>query len=278
MTTLLSVDPSQVLPYVGKIGYLTFTDQSGENWKVSIQSDRLLNFKHYGTRCVCCGIDGSTMILQKHKKGPPHFGLYAVTGCGEQVLITVDHIVAKSKNGPSHLKNYQTMCQVCNLTKGPHSISDMRFLRKVVNMRMAFRSVDPTSANKLAHSVLSGDTQYRPIRLILRIWERFNRPQFSDYKSRFIYEFGVHAWELMEDTIGEFYKMLSLIDVCHREYHTMVSGLKNQSRSAVSKEAKTRWSGWRLQLFYEFRSLKSVIPMESLLKSFAKLTSERKTT
>ena len=37
---------------------------------------------------------------------------------GQEVLITKDHIIPKSKGGKDKLDNYQTMCVRCNKRKG----------------------------------------------------------------------------------------------------------------------------------------------------------------
>ena len=48
---------------------------------------------------------------------PFHLNLYGINN-GEEVMMTKDHIVPKSKGGSNGLKNMQTMCTVCNEIKG----------------------------------------------------------------------------------------------------------------------------------------------------------------
>jgi hypothetical protein len=71
--------------------------------------------------CVTCGIGGSYFALEKIKHGSTtnryHANLYAVKD-GEEVLMTKDHIIPKSKGGKDHQSNLQTMCHVCNQKKG----------------------------------------------------------------------------------------------------------------------------------------------------------------
>lgn len=56
------------------------------------------------------------------KNGQPqdcgfHFNLYAVNENGEEVMMTKDHIVAKSRGGKDSFKNYISACKSCNEEK-----------------------------------------------------------------------------------------------------------------------------------------------------------------
>lgn len=96
---------------------------------VNTRSDRYELFATKGVKCVSCGIEGSFFALERstkcnhdrHQKNRqqrrPHFNLYAVREDGQEVLMTKDHILPKSKGGKDRLENYQTMCKVCNETK-----------------------------------------------------------------------------------------------------------------------------------------------------------------
>lgn len=88
---------------------------------IRLSSDRLLLFKEKGVRCVTCGLEGQFFLKLRSKKEKIdehwHFNLYAEKD-GELVLFTKDHIIPKSKGGPNHLSNYQTMCEPCNMHKG----------------------------------------------------------------------------------------------------------------------------------------------------------------
>lgn len=74
--------------------------------------------------CVNCGITGSIWRLQagykrdKNKKiigyEKPHLNLFTENN----VLMTQDHIIPKSKGGSDELDNLQTMCCYCNGAKG----------------------------------------------------------------------------------------------------------------------------------------------------------------
>lgn len=80
--------------------------------------------------CVRCGTKGLyygvERSIKRHKgslawhptsKGF-HLNLYGKRDNGREVMMTKDHIVPKSKGGPDHLSNYQTMCAPCNSKKG----------------------------------------------------------------------------------------------------------------------------------------------------------------
>ena len=47
-----------------------------------------------------------------------HLNLYAVDDNGDEILMTKDHIIPRSKGGIDDISNYQTMCRLCNEAKG----------------------------------------------------------------------------------------------------------------------------------------------------------------
>lgn len=87
-------------------------------------SDRYYTFKK-SLCCVHCGIVGSFMAKERHVKhdGTPlsesyHFNLYGIDKEGNDILMTKDHIKAKSRGGKNSIRNYVTMCAPCNEEKG----------------------------------------------------------------------------------------------------------------------------------------------------------------
>ena len=85
---------------------------------INMASDRYKCFDTHGVTCVACGVKGEYFALERDSIYPTyHFNLYGVVD-GEEVLMTKDHIIAKSKGGPDHIDNFQTMCTKCNLEKG----------------------------------------------------------------------------------------------------------------------------------------------------------------
>jgi 5-methylcytosine-specific restriction endonuclease McrA len=82
-------------------------------------SERYQTFFTKGLKCACCGIEGQYFAKEKHITDKSyHLNLYAIDENGEEVLMTKDHIVPRSKGGKNDVSNYQTMCERCNLAKG----------------------------------------------------------------------------------------------------------------------------------------------------------------
>lgn len=82
----------------------------------TINCKRAKIFYKKGLVCVTCGVIGKFFALEKDKSGSLHLNLYGYND-DDEVLITVDHIVPKSKGGPNSMINYQTMCKICNENK-----------------------------------------------------------------------------------------------------------------------------------------------------------------
>lgn len=101
---------------------------------VKMNSQRYFVFRE-NNKCVSCGIEGTRFILQQHPHDKsPHFNLYAEEN-SQLILMTKDHIYAKSNGGSDHYSNYQTMCAICNNLKGSDHISleGIAELRKIYN-------------------------------------------------------------------------------------------------------------------------------------------------
>lgn len=82
-------------------------------------SQRYQTFFTKGCKCVKCEIEGKYFAKEKHLKDRSfHLNLYAIDENGEEVLMTKDHIIPKSKGGANDISNYQTMCERCNKAKG----------------------------------------------------------------------------------------------------------------------------------------------------------------
>jgi 5-methylcytosine-specific restriction endonuclease McrA len=100
-----------------------------------IVNDKLYPVKLTGSRlklisntqvCACCGLKGTYFCLDVNC-GSPHINLYAYG----DVLMTLDHIIPKSKGGTKHEKNIQLLCCNCNNIKGNHIISLEKLRKKV---------------------------------------------------------------------------------------------------------------------------------------------------
>jgi len=104
---------------------------------IKLSSMRYRTFLNKGIKCVVCGIEGKYFAKERHykvnkvkknkkiiskkrvtnDKAPYHLNLYAIDDKGEEVLMTKDHIIPKSKGGSEKLDNMQTMCTFCNCEK-----------------------------------------------------------------------------------------------------------------------------------------------------------------
>ena len=104
-------------------------EQYKQNEKVELDGDIIKgNSQRYqlfftkGCNCVKCGIKGKYFAKEKRIKDISyHLNLYGIDDNGQEVLITKDYIIPKSKGGQDVLENYQTMCIRCNESKGNKS-------------------------------------------------------------------------------------------------------------------------------------------------------------
>lgn len=107
-----------VLPYIGQKQSLTF-------WVDDLQMDVTVNLCNTrqllwgrGIVCVSCGLKGNHFWIESNGQISPHLNLYAVNNDGHPILMTMDHIIPKSKGGTKTLDNVQLMCEKCNHQKG----------------------------------------------------------------------------------------------------------------------------------------------------------------
>jgi len=132
----------EVLPFTGpKAPSKDFRAADGTFIKVKMRSLRYQTFRK-GLVCVCCGIKGTYMALQRfphEKEHQAHFNLYGLNQYGHPVLLTKDHIEPKSAGGKDHIDNMQTMCTVCNGFKKHHPLS-VEQLKTVLEFYKELRS------------------------------------------------------------------------------------------------------------------------------------------
>ena len=86
--------------------------------KVSLcKSDRLLTFRVRGTSCASCGLKGEYFAKERSLgQETYHLNLYGLIN-GEEVMLTLDHVIPKSKGGKESMYNYQVLCAPCNERK-----------------------------------------------------------------------------------------------------------------------------------------------------------------
>lgn len=92
----------------------------GKEYKLRKKNKEKFKFYHKGCKCVSCGRKPTKFILSKYKENSSnlvHFRIYSVED-DKFILMTIDHIIPKSKNGKDSKDNYQLMCEECNCLKG----------------------------------------------------------------------------------------------------------------------------------------------------------------
>lgn len=105
----------EVLPFLHCITGEATRKYLGEEVRMGSQRYRLFN---KNLTCVTCGLTGAYFALERSGNVEKyHLNLYAVNEDGNEVLMTKDHIIPRSKGGRNILKNYQTMCTKCNSKK-----------------------------------------------------------------------------------------------------------------------------------------------------------------
>lgn len=115
--------PEDVFPFITLEDSKKEFVAEGISYQVRMNSDRYHVFKN-NPLCVACGIQGKHMVLDMNPgDSSPHFNFYAEE-YGRLVLMTKDHILAKSKGGEDILSNYATMCSVCNNLKANYDLSN----------------------------------------------------------------------------------------------------------------------------------------------------------
>ena len=95
---------------------------------VKCSSWRVKLFATKGIICSHCGISGNIFALERRQEcqGGFHLNLYHVHSNGLETLMTVDHIIPKSKGGGNTLSNLQPMCFTCNMQKADSMPSNVQ--------------------------------------------------------------------------------------------------------------------------------------------------------
>lgn len=91
-----------------------------DKYRVKTKDDRYLNFITNGFKCAKCGAIGEYANLECCNRLGNHLNVYAIKN-GEPLLLTKDHIYPKSKGGLDNIKNYQVLCEECNMNKSDNS-------------------------------------------------------------------------------------------------------------------------------------------------------------
>jgi hypothetical protein len=112
-----------VLPASAVIDNIGQTIDTYFGVKVELDGWRLRMYAAKGVKCVKCGLEGTMFAVERHfnpncSGTKYHLNLYHVHSSGQETMITVDHIIPKSRGGGNELANLQPMCFPCNTRKG----------------------------------------------------------------------------------------------------------------------------------------------------------------
>lgn len=120
MTRIKQFPLEEVLPHIGKprwkIEARAPGAKKGRMFAIRMGTQRMLLIGRT-QECACCGIKGHHFWLEHSGFLPPHLNLYAQNQYGHFVLMTMDHIVPKSKGGKTEESNIQLLCTKCNQKK-----------------------------------------------------------------------------------------------------------------------------------------------------------------
>lgn len=120
-----------VLPQIGGPPWTVNID--GNRYVLRMGSQRLLLFKRSHV-CACCGIRGRFFWIDVNKgSDTAQLNLYGFGGYKNRyvILMTMDHIIPRSKGGPTTVDNLQVLCTQCNNIKAD-KLMDIPELRQLV--------------------------------------------------------------------------------------------------------------------------------------------------
>lgn len=105
---------------VGEKKYYLVTPEGLIFHEIPFEEIHNLTREVWVSTCPCCGgIEGKYFAKERHLQDKSyHLNLYAVDDNGDEILMTKDHIMPRSKGGIDDISNYQTMCKLCNEAKG----------------------------------------------------------------------------------------------------------------------------------------------------------------
>lgn len=96
----------------------TYKTPEGDAIDVTMGSHRYQMFAQKGIVCIFCGLEGKFFALEKQEgSNKYHFNLYGIDDNGNEMMLTKDHIIPRSKGGKNVLGNYQPLCAKCNVSK-----------------------------------------------------------------------------------------------------------------------------------------------------------------
>jgi 5-methylcytosine-specific restriction endonuclease McrA len=131
MIRIAKIPFSRVLQHIGKPRKRFWID--GKKYILRLSGERM-NLLGRTQVCACCGLKGKYFWLEYSGCKPPHLNLYAVTKKGKEILMTMDHWLARSKGGITEQNNLVLLCTICNGIKKNETIT-LEDLRKKVEQK-----------------------------------------------------------------------------------------------------------------------------------------------
>lgn len=157
--------PAEVIPYLTKEETKREYEINGIKYAVKMNSHRYFLFRE-SMKCVSCGIEATRMFLEHHPADKsPHFNFYGEED-GKLILMTKDHIHAKSCGGEDRHSNYQTMCIICNNLKSHSNLN----LEAVSELRKLYDENKDQVTKKKLHTLIEDARA-----ALSRPWPQFNR-------------------------------------------------------------------------------------------------------
>lgn len=144
--------PVDVLKHIGKPNFNFWVPSQQKHMLVGkISTQRMLLIAKTQT-CVACQLKGTYFWLEKQPKNYIHFNLYANGYYNKETMMTMDHIIPKSKGGLTIQENLQLMCEECNKTKSDMliSVEEVLMLRFIKNpnlfehVKNSYQKTDPS--------------------------------------------------------------------------------------------------------------------------------------
>lgn len=139
----LSLD--EILPHIPK--YVKLVHRSLKLWCPDVDKHITVNLgsariKLMGRtqECAACKIKGDHFWIEANTRGW-HLNLYAINYHGDPVMLTLDHIIPRSKGGTKASNNIQLLCKKCNSIKQDEKMSPLEIAKiraaKDPNLRKA---------------------------------------------------------------------------------------------------------------------------------------------
>lgn len=148
---------------------------------------RLSVFRENGLKCSAdgCSNEGAFLIEGKDHNGGLHIDLYTV----DFVLMTIDHVIPRSKGGSNRMENKVPMCSKCNTNKADLLPGEQR----PPKLSRAMKNAAKIAACDSDPRVMAGNTK-----ILLYLNKDKTDPPKTDYRSITMLMFHRQWWWMMQ--------------------------------------------------------------------------------